>query len=402
VIYRLKRLNERDWDVLDRVLAALLFAVVSVDLALSRHRGSLALELLIAAGIGLTMMWRRKHALLVATVAMTGVAVLFTVFTSPAHAASVVFVVLIVAYSTGAHLELRRSLIGFAVTVGAIAAVSIIKSEHDVVFPVIFFGIVPWAVGRVIRTQTALARELTEKAEREQIAREEAETRAAAAERTRVARELHDVLAHNLSVMVIQASAARRVADRDPAAAVEAAERISRTGREALSELRHLFGPVRKQHGDSLGAHQGDALGASPGLANLDHLASRAHRAGVPVQVRVEGKPLQLSPGADLAAYRVAQEALTNTLKHSHGSQAIVTIRYEPGDVVVEVLDDGVGAARNGGRAESGGHGLIGMGERVALYGGTFEAGARDEGGFAVRARIPVEGALGLSGGTLA
>ena len=197
-----------------------------------------------------------------------------------------------------------------------------------------------------------------------------------------MAREIHDVLAHNLSVMVIQASAARRVADRDPAAAKEAARLISRTGREALSELRYVFGAVRKD--------DGEALGAGPGLAHLDQLVSRAHRAGLSVEVRVEGEPLELSPGADLAAYRVVQEALTNTLKHARGSRAVVTVRYEPGGVVVEVLDDGT--AVNGSAWESGGHGLVGMRERVALYGGELEAGRRDGGGFAVRARLPAAG----------
>ena len=136
----------------------------------------------------------------------------------------------------------------------------------------------------------------------------------------------------------------------------------------------------------------GEAFGASPGLANLDQLASRAHRAGLPVEVAVEGDPVQLSPGADLAAYRVVQEALTNALKHARGSRATVTVRYGRGDVVVQVLDDGVGEAINGTRGDGGGHGLVGMRERVALYGGELEAGDRLEGGFAVRARLPVGG----------
>lgn len=385
MIRRRKHPSGRDWDLLDRALAAALFALMAVTLAFGHRHGPLVPELLIAAAISTALLWRRKNPLLMAVVVVAGAGGLLGVLTNPRDAFAVVFPVLVAAYSTGAHLELRRSLIGFVVTTGAIAAVCIFNTPNDVFFPVVFFGIVPWVIGRMIRSQTALARELTEKAEREQIAREDEEARATAAERARVARELHDVLAHNLSVMVIQASAARRVADKNPAAAVEAAELISRAGREALSELRYVFGPVRKQ--------DGDALGASPGLANIERLASRAHRAGLPVEVRVEGKPLQLSPGADLVAYRVVQEALTNTLKHAHGSRATVTIRYERGDVVVEVLDDGAGAAANGSPADSGGHGLVGMRERIALYGGKLEAGTRPYGGFAVRARLPVEGA---------
>jgi signal transduction histidine kinase len=201
-----------------------------------------------------------------------------------------------------------------------------------------------------------------------------------------VARELHDVLAHNLSVMVIQAAAARRVLERDPEAAAQAADLIGRTGREAMTELRYVFGPVRREDGDT--------LGSAPGLAQLSHLASRAHRAGLPVEVRVEGTPLELRPGADMAAYRVVQEALTNTLKHARGARATVIVRYEPGDVVLEVLDDGAGSGPNGAPLDGGGHGLVGMRERVALYGGRLEAGRLDGGGFAVRARLPTAGAL--------
>jgi signal transduction histidine kinase len=161
---------------------------------------------------------------------------------------------------------------------------------------------------------------------------------------------------------------------------------IGRTGREAMTELRHVFGPVHKE--------DGHALGAAPGLAHLDLLASRAHRAGLPVELRVEGTPLDLQPGTDMAAYRVVQEALTNTLKHARGARATVIVRYEPGDVVLEVLDNGAGAGSNGTALDSGGHGLVGMRERVALYGGKLECGRRSGGGFAVRARLPVAGAL--------
>lgn len=384
VTERLKRLSERDWHLLDRCLAALSFVIVATDLVAGHRHESLALELLIAAVIGTAMLWRRKNALLAVAGVIVSVAILLTTLTDPNHASSVVAVIVLASYSGGVHLELRRALLSLALTLGAIATVCILKTPNDIFFPVVFFGIVPWIAGRVIRTQTALARELTEKAEREQIAQEEEAARATLGERARVAREIHDVLAHNLSVMVIQASAARRVIDRDPAVSAHAAELISRTGREALNELRYVFGPVRRQ--------DGDALGASPGLAHLEHLASRAHRAGVPVEVRVEGEPLTLSPGADMAAYRVVQEALTNTIKHSGGARATVTVRYGPGDVVVEIVDDGRGAGSNGGIIESGGHGLIGMRERLALYGGKLDVGARREGGFSVRAELPSGG----------
>jgi signal transduction histidine kinase len=386
LIARLKRLTDRDWDFLDRVLAIFLSVVVVLNITLNHKRGPLAPELLIGVLMCASLLLRRKHPVLMAAVVVAGAATLLGVLLSPKYAGAVVFVVIVANYSTGRHLQLRSAVLGLMVFVAGISTVSALKTPTDIFFPLVFFGILPWAVGRVIRSQTALARELAEKAEREQFAREQEEARATAGERTRVARELHDVLAHNLSVMVIQAAAARRVADQDPAAAAEAAELISRTGREALSELRYVFGPVRK--GD------GDTLGSSPGLGNLDKLAARVHRAGLPVDLRVEGDPLQLSPGADMAAYRVVQEALTNSLKHAHGTRATVVVRYAAHQVTVEVLDDGRGAAVNGNAWDSGGHGLIGMRERVGLYGGELEAGRKEDGGFVVRARIPVKGVL--------
>jgi signal transduction histidine kinase len=386
-VTRLKRLSERDWRLLDRVLAGGMFVVMALDLAFGRWKGPLPVELLIAAVVATALVWRRQRPLLSAAVVIAGAVTLLLAFTSPSQADAVTIATLFASYSTGAHLDLRRALVAVVLIIAAIATVCVVKSPTDIFFPVVFFGAVPWTVGRVVRNQTALARELTEKAERQQIAREEEEARATAAERTRVARELHDVLAHNLSVMVIQASAARRVADRDENAALEAAQLISRTGREALSELRYVFGPVRKRDGDS--------LGASPGLTNLEQLASRAHRAGVPVEIRVEGEPFKLSPGADMAAYRVVQEGLTNVLKHAHGSRATVTVRYGRSDVELEIVDDGSDPAVGNGSIEvSGGHGLIGMRERIALYGGKLEVGEREEGGYAVRVWLPVGGAV--------
>lgn len=384
---RLKRLTERDWNLLDRVLAAAMFVLMALDLAFGGWKGPLAAELPIAAVMAIALAWRRQYPLPVAAIVVGGAAALLLGFRSPSQADAVAFSVLLASYAVGAHSDLRRALAGLVLTTATIATVCAVKTPTDIFFPVVFFGAVPWAVGRVIRNQTALARELTEKAEREQIAREEEEARATAMERSRVARELHDVLAHNLSLMVIQASAARRIAGHDPTAAREAAALISRTGREALSELRYVFGPVRKEDGDALGA-------TSPGLANLGQLISRAHRAGVPVELRVEGQPFELSPGADMAAYRVVQEALTNVLKHAHGSRATVIVRYGTHDVEVEVDDDGRPPAGGNGRAEAGGgHGLIGMRERVALYGGRLEVGERREGGFTVHAWLPVGGA---------
>jgi signal transduction histidine kinase len=387
VIGRIKRLNDRDWRVLDRVLTGLFLVGIWIEVLTSpRVHGPLALNLVVVTVMGLSFLWRRRHALLTAITMATGAGVLVAWLTSPNDIASTLLIVIFAAYAAGAHLELRPALLGLVLVAGGVLAVCLVSTPSDIFFPVTFFAVLPWVVGRVIRNHTQLARELTEKAEREQHAREDEEQRAAASERARVARELHDVLAHNLSVMVIQAAAARRVLQRNPEAAAAAADLIGRTGREAMTELRYVFGHVRREDGDS--------LGAAPGLAQLGHLASRAHRAGLPVELRVEGTPLELQPGADMAAYRVVQEALTNTLKHARGARATVIVRYEPGDVVLEVLDNGAGPGSNGAAIDGGGYGLVGMRERVALYGGRLEAGRRPDGGFAVRARLPVTGAL--------
>jgi signal transduction histidine kinase len=382
---RLARLTERDRLLIDRALAASFLVGAELNVLTATHlQGPLALNLVLAAVVApLVLLRRTRPLLMVIGVALVGLAEqLF--LTSPADLAALVVLILFSAYSVGAHAEQREALLGVAVGIALVLGVSALRHDSDVVFPVGMFVVVPWLVGRSLRNHTLLARELTEKADRARLSREEEEHRAVQAERVRVARELHDVLAHNLSVMVIQASAARRVVDWDPAAATQSAELIRRTGREALDELRQLFGPVRRG--------EGEALDASPGLANLERLAERAQRAGVPVDLRVEGSPLKLSPGADFAAYRVVQEALTNTIKHASGARATVLVRYEPGDVVLEVLDDGPGPAGNGSGSE--GHGLVGMRERVGLYGGKLEAGRREDGGFAVRARLPVGGAL--------
>jgi signal transduction histidine kinase len=237
-----------------------------------------------------------------------------------------------------------------------------------------------------MRGHTELARELDEKADRAQRGQELEQARAVAEERRRVARELHDVLAHDLSVMVVQSGAARRIIDSDPQAAADAARLIERTGREALAELRHLFGPARRG--------EGEPLEGTPGVARIGRLADRARDAGLPVEVVVEGDPRALPPGVDLAGYRVVQEALTNTLKHAGPATARVTVRYEPGCLRLEVVDDGLGQSGDGKELGSSGHGLLGMNERVALYGGELEAGRSPEGGFRVRAALPLNGGL--------
>ncbi len=373
---RLPDRRDRDWRVLDRLLALALILGVQIELLLKPHlTGPRGLNMLLYGAASLALFLRRERPLLLmAAVAVVGTAG-EAVLQGPPDLTFVILMLLTASYSVGAHARQRVALIGLGLGVAVVIAVSAIRGDSDVIFPVVFFVFVPWLVGRTLRHQSALSRELAEKADRAEHAREEEERRA-------VARELHDVLAHNLSVMVVQAGAARRIVERDPDTAADAADLIRTTGRDALAELRSLLGPVHRD--------EGEPLGGVPSLAQVSRLVRRAREAGLTVRLTVEGEAVALPTGIDLTAYRVVQEALTNTLKHAGEARAEVTVRYEPGEVVVEVEDDGVGPGGNGQLADvGGGHGLVGMRERVGVYGGKLQAGRRRGGGFAVRARLP-------------
>jgi signal transduction histidine kinase len=238
-------------------------------------------------------------------------------------------------------------------------------------------AVAAWLLGDNLRTRRAYLRELEARAERLEREREENARRAAAEEQARIARELHDVLAHNVSVMVVQATAANDVFDTHPDKARDALRSIEQTGRSALTELRRLLGAVRTP--------TEDAYAPQPGLSALDGLVGQVQSAGLPVAVHVQGDVGDLPVGLDLSAYRIVQEALTNALKHSGATRVEIGIRRTPDGVELEIVDDGVG-----GPVESGGQGLIGMRERASLVGGEVEAGPQPDGGFRVRARLPL------------
>jgi signal transduction histidine kinase len=238
-----------------------------------------------------------------------------------------------------------------------------------------------WILGDRIGARRAYLRELEERAVRHEREREEHARRAAGEEQARIARELHDIIAHNVSVMTVQAAAAGDAFESQPGKVREALASIESTGREALTELRRLLGSVRP--GDSPGT-----FAPQPGLALLDDLIEQMRATGIAVELTVEGSPRELSPGVDLSAYRIVQEALTNTLKHAEASHAKVLVRYGDGTLDVEVVDDGRGATWDGATR---GHGIIGMRERVALVGGKLEVGRAANGGFSIHARIPLD-----------
>jgi signal transduction histidine kinase len=300
-------------------------------------------------------------------------------------------VVLFGAYTAGGLAVNRDALAGLAMTWTLVAIVALSADRvivGDFLFPM-GFSLFAWTVGRAIRHRTLLAAELHEAALSAEEAREEDTARAIADERRRIAREMHDLVGHSVSVMVVQAGGARRILDRDPERAAEAAELIEQTGRAALAEMRRLLG--------LLGPGETGAFAPQPTLDGLDALIGRARGAGLPVTATVEGEPRDLPAGAELAAYRIVQEALTNVIKHGGRAHTDVVVRWA-GDALELAVTDYGGRAIAGAGDELGagslggsGQGLIGMRERTRVYGGDLEAAPRTGGGFAVHARIPYE-----------
>ena len=349
--------------------------------------GRLLLTLLLAFAT-LPLVWRRRMPAVTA-LTIVGALVIASLLVTRWHGVPVeVFLALILAfYSVGAHCDERRAVIVGGGSLAALAAVDLARqgffngsgSPRPAAWLVFAMA---WLVGREVRRRRRELELLRDRAAQLERERETKARMAAAEERGRIARELHDVIAHSVSVMVVQAQAGPRQVD-DRELVLGAFRSIEVSGREALVELRRLLGVLRT--GD-----ERPAVVPQPGLGSLQSLVEQVRRAGLPVEFRVEGTPTPLPPGVDLSAYRIVQEALTNTLKHGGQAAAEVVVRYEAGALEVEVVDNGAGSQAGGNGT---GHGLIGMRERVALHGGMLEAGARGDRGYAVRARLPLEGA---------
>jgi signal transduction histidine kinase len=238
-----------------------------------------------------------------------------------------------------------------------------------------------YLAGNEIASRQRQADQQGERAHQLEEERSEAVAAAAETERRHIARELHDVVAHSVSVMVVQAGAARKVMDDKPDAARESLLAVEASGHEAMAELRRLLGVLSEENNEA------PPLAPQPGMAGLDALVARVQEAGLPAELRVEGPPESLPPGVDVAAYRIVQEALTNALKYAGGARTEVVVRYTPDGLEVEVIDEGTMSTPVDGI----GRGLTGMRERVALFGGTVEAGKRPEGGYVVLARLPLD-----------
>ena len=248
------------------------------------------------------------------------------------------------------------------------------------ILPAVMFYVLIFVLGRMVHAHRRRASGQQDRAERLERDREALAARAVAAERSRIARELHDVIAHALSVIVVQAAAERRVLPAGHDSTAETLESIEHSGRQAMSELRLLLGLLRKSDGEL-------SLAPQPGLGSLGDLVAEVREAGVEIAVHSDGDLAALPRGLDLAAYRIVQESLTNVLKHARAHRVEVSLRCLGRSIEIEVTDDGTRA----GQSAPAGFGLLGMRERVLVYGGTLQAGPRDGGGFRVHARLPFE-----------
>ena len=298
------------------------------------------------------------------------------------------FTVMIALYSVASLCDRRTTVVATLALLLVIATVIADTGELDggtLAATLTVFGMVAvWGDRRKVRD--AYSEQLELRAVEKERERIEGARRAAAEERLRIARELHDVVAHALSVVAVQSGVGAHVIDNRPDEAKRILETINRTSRDSLNEMRRLLGVLRA---DPASAEAEAELAPAPGLTGLDELVTRVVESGVPVDTSIAGERAAVPLGVDLAAYRIVQEALTNVLKHAGRAKVSVQVRYEPGAVHLEVVDDGRGAASAGGAGVDGsGHGLVGMRERAALYGGVLEAGPRRGGGFRVAATL--------------
>jgi len=285
------------------------------------------------------------------------------------------------AFLLGNLRDLRKAGAGLAVVTGSALTIAYNIPGHSVsqlvIVPLQF--VVGWAAGFAVRERAEQAEAAEVRATEAELERDAAARIAVAEERARIARELHVIVAHAVSVMVLQVGAVRHQLPDALAEEREALSGVERVGRAALTEMRRLLAVMRRD-GDPA------ELAPQPGLDGLGSLVQDIGRAGLPVELHVQGEPFPLPRGIDLSAYRIAQEALTNALKHAHASHADVTICYAPEEVQIQVRDNGRGVVTGNGH----GHGLIGIRERVKLYGGDMTAGTADGGGFILSTRLPV------------
>jgi signal transduction histidine kinase len=364
--------REPDPRLVDAAVAAVLTGWVVAELpGLSEHTRPVPLFAMAAATA-----FRRRRPLTVLAIVLVGVAFNADGDGGPAEIATVV-----VASYSAAVFSSRRWLAGALVVATAVVAAAIGGGLPVPDRAVPFLVLVPvWLAGTALRRRARRAEEWEDRATR--LEREQ--TAALRAERARIARELHDVVTHGVSVMVLQTGAARQVLASDPPRAEALLRSVEAGGRDAMNELRNLLGLLGDEGSDAPRAPQ-------PGLAQIEQLIDRVRDAGLPVELTLGGDARPLPSGIDLAAYRIVQEALTNALRHGKTGPAHVGIRYSETALELEILDQSRAVAPDGRSDERGGRGLVGMRERIALYGGTLQARPEPGRGYAVRARLPLD-----------
>ena len=324
--------------------------------------------------------WRRRRPLAVFAL----VVVVLIIWSAAGFSGDPALVVVVALYSVGRYVEQvppTYAAVGIAISLAVVG--EIVDNESvGVIGTAVVFTFLPWYIGRRLGIRTEYLDVLRERAEYLEREREAEAQRVVAEERARIARELHDVVAHRVSMMTVQAGAANTIADEDPRSAKEAMGAVEHAGREALSELRHLLGVLRPPGGNQALDHP------QQGIADIPGLVSEFRQTGIEIRLAAEGMPVGLPSLVELSAYRIVQEALTNVLKHGGPTSTCdVTVAVDGGQVVVDVANDGSRTASLPGS----GHGIIGMRERVTMLGGTLDAGPRSGGGYRVVARIPTK-----------
>jgi signal transduction histidine kinase len=377
-------------DLFDTALAAVLLAASLLDLfthalqGVYPHSWWAHLPFVIVTSVPLA--FRRRSPLgAMIFLAVTQSAWIYALYPVQQQPPLIPFIqLIIIVYTAAAYSDGRAAraatvvvILGVLTDIPTLAAG---KPVGNVAGPDLFIA-VAFGIGMAFARNRRTTESLQEQAARAEHDRLEAVERAAAQERARIARELHDVISHDVSLMVLQASVERRMRSGDDTTAQTLAN-IESTGREALAELRRMLGVLRK-------SDDGAPLQPQPGLAQLPDLVEQARAAGVPVQLVIDGDPVAVPPGLDIAAYRIVQESLTNAAKHAAGATVTATLRYRDGTLEIDVVDDGSVEVATV-PLPRGGHGLVGMQERVAVFGGSLEAAHSGDGGFRVRARLPL------------
>ena len=371
---------------------SLIGVVTNLHVDLPEGEGEAAARSLDVLGISLILLqtvplaWRRRNPVATLVVSLSA---LFAFSLLGYFASFAAFGFLIALYTVAAHRP-RRISVPVGISSGVVLLLILLfrrePIEVDAILAEFMFVSAAWFLGDSLRIRREQVVQLEDRALRLERDREEQARRAVADERRVIARELHDVVAHNVSVIVAQAGAARRVARTEPEAALDTLGNIEGAGREALVEMRRLMGLLRTD------TDRATQRSPEPGMQNLEALTAQVREAGLPVTLRIEGTPRPLPAGLDLSAFRIVQEALTNILKHAGRASAEVLVRYGEDRLDLLIDDDGHGPDRRVARSKRLRYGHLGMRERVALFGGDLRLGVRPDGGYRVAASLPVDG----------